>query len=672
MREFSTNNIYEEAIQTPLAPMTLRVGITGHRPGKLTTTDIDALKKAISTVYDQITTTLHSVFQESKNLGFYNTKVPPVLRIISSLAEGADRICIENDIVGHPFELACIIPFTKETYEQDFIVGESQENPVAGTVTSYNELLRKAGYGTDQSRVLELALDYEQKNDAYRTCGEYLVKHSDLIIAMFDGEHNDLGGTSSVIKLAENTSVPVIVISTKKPDSPVIFLEESSGATASEQTFSELSLLTCLRKKLLFSELFDQIQEESKTAIKQRFSQHAAETGFAFSTDIAPDFNCHGPIELNTPKGRFIPPAFTWTKSLFASKSSVSRQIERWKLNKHGNPSGDYSEDGNRFRGNSSHKFYAAFLRADRLATSFAAIHRDIYVSIYIFGAFALLTAAFALFGYAMHESISGTTNDTIQLACVLAELIFLLSILALYLSDHRNMYHQRWLEYRSLAEVLRSQTYLSMTGSNIRVKELQKVEDIVEMDSIGIGGPGRSWVYPYTETLIRWAGFNGDCMSTAQVQSVGELVRNQWLKEQQAYHIKNAATMQTMEEGLSSIGYWSFWATMLVVLLKLALKLSHVSFGHIQLYLAYLATALPVLSTTTFAIRNHAEFEISAQRSHVMRIFFRQKIDHFADQAGNDSLKDTTKDLEEICAASINETSQWVEIYEVKDSETA
>jgi hypothetical protein len=68
--------------------------------------------------------------------------------------------------------------------------------------------------------------------------------------------------------------------------------------------------------------------------------------------------------------------------------------------------------------------------------------------------------------------------------------------------------------------------------------------------------------------------------MSSDRVQTVREFVHERWLKEQHTYHVKNVAIVETMEEGLSLIGYWSFWGTMFVVLLNLALQFLHVSFG--------------------------------------------------------------------------------------------
>jgi hypothetical protein len=650
---------------TPFAPLTLRIGITGHRTNKLKNADKAALASVVSGIYQKIFSGLEVVKNDSRAVKIYDLSRNPLLRIISSLAEGSDRICIDKSVVGGEFELASILPFTKEEYEKDFNAGNSLENPESGTVSGYNECLSLAGYGTDQSRVLELALERSSESAAYRTCGEYLVDHSDIVLAIFDGEHNDLGGTSAVVQQAQRLSVPVIVVNPANPeDVRLISCDEFSNETC-EDKFDSESLEKVLRRELLFEELFDNVSENSTKEIENRFQQYLKEDNLNFDQEKKPDLAYSGPINIAKPFARFIPPLFSWIKFSLSTKSRVARKLTSW--NTDTTLPTDHAADQSSFEdSHSTHKFYAAFLRADRLATGYATVHRSIFVWIYVLGAFALLTAAFALLA-----NIDPYAK-TLQLACVLFELALLSGIFILYATDHRHHYHQKWLEYRSLAEVLRSQVYLSLVGSNIDMKSLHNLEDIVGMDEIGIGGPGKSWMYLYTETLIRWSGFNGGRMDQNRIVQTGSFVRDVWLKEQQSYHTKNAAVMQCMEDGLSKIGYWSFWLTVAVVLTKLGTKVFHIDTAWIKHTLSYLAAALPVFGTTTFGIRNHAEFEISAQRSLVRRVFFGQRLKRLDALDRRCTLKELTDELQEISSSAINETSEWLQIYEVKESETA
>ena len=84
------------------------------------------------------------------------------------------------------------------------------------------------------------------------------------------------------------------------------------------------------------------------------------------------------------------------------------------------------------------------------------------------------------------------------------------------------------------------------------------------------------------------------------------------------------------------------------------------------------LAAVFPALGTIAFAVRNHAEFEISAQRSTSMSVRFRrwkQRLEGPAGPVDVDALGDL---LDEAAESAIREASDWGEIFEVKVSETA
>jgi hypothetical protein len=88
--------------------------------------------------------------------------------------------------------------------------------------------------------------------------------------------------------------------------------------------------------------------------------------------------------------------------------------------------------------------------------------------------------------------------------------------------------------------------------------------------------------------------------------------------------------------------------------------------------YTALLAGVLPALGASAFAIRNHAEFDISAQRSMSMRIRFMRWAKHL-DRTKQSSNVDPLIDvLDHAAETAIREAADWGEIFEVKEAETA
>jgi hypothetical protein len=83
----------------------------------------------------------------------------------------------------------------------------------------------------------------------------------------------------------------------------------------------------------------------------------------------------------------------------------------------------------------------------------------------------------------------------------------------------------------------------------------------------------------------------------------------------------------------------------------------------------ALLTAVFPILGTALFAIRNHSEFDISAQRSLTMLAFFNSIYSSVRSKAGESSTAFDT-DLKRLTDVSAQEMSDWLEIYEVKESE--
>jgi len=126
----------------------------------------------------------------------------------------------------------------------------------------------------------------------------------------------------------------------------------------------------------------------------------------------------------------------------------------------------------------------------------------------------------------------------------------------------------------------------------------------------------------------------------------------------------------------LGRLSFCFFIATVIFVIGKLIMLSmglidnSEIAKSFIPSAFAWLVAILPMCATTAYAIRNHAEFDISAQRSLTMRaalIFRRNKLNINQTTLTSSQMTDI---LDEIATITIKETADWLEIYEVKESE--
>jgi hypothetical protein len=173
------NNTGKSSESRPVLPLPLVIGVSGHRD--LREEDQKPLKAHVG-----------QVFTELRN------RYPSTpLVLLSGLAEGGDRLVAEVALekgVG----LIAPLPFPKALYEEDFQTQASRDE--------FNQLLQRAEYWfelpllkdapEEEVRQTDLARD-----EQYAQLGAYLVLHSQILIALWDGvSTNQVGGTSQVVE----------------------------------------------------------------------------------------------------------------------------------------------------------------------------------------------------------------------------------------------------------------------------------------------------------------------------------------------------------------------------------------------------------------------------------------------------------------------------------------
>ena len=183
----------------PSTPFVCVVGVTGHRD--LAPAGIPAITKALSNILaavrQQISSQLAHVSQ-----GLFSP-CPPLLRCVSPLAEGADRI-VAHQALEQGYQLQVPLPFWRTEYEEDFNGEPSKQE--------FRDLLGRA------TAVLELDGTRDAQDDAYLAVGRIVLEQSDLLLAVWDGaKAKGLGGTGQVVAEAQLRGIPVIVVAPSNP-----------------------------------------------------------------------------------------------------------------------------------------------------------------------------------------------------------------------------------------------------------------------------------------------------------------------------------------------------------------------------------------------------------------------------------------------------------------------
>lgn len=182
------------------SPLTVNVGITGHRASLLTTNLVDALEPIVEEVFRTLRDAASAIeadpaFPDSVEL-----------RLHTPLASGADQIAAKSaHAVG--YHVSAILPFVAEEYRNDFEGPELDE--FEGALDAAHEIVALPGARSDPV-------------GAYVHVGKALIDAADIMVAIWDGgEGNGPGGTAHVVELALESSVPVIHIAIDRDDESV-------------------------------------------------------------------------------------------------------------------------------------------------------------------------------------------------------------------------------------------------------------------------------------------------------------------------------------------------------------------------------------------------------------------------------------------------------------------
>lgn len=116
-------------------------------------------------------------------------------RVLSSLAEGADRLVADRFLRLHGAQLEVPLPLPECEYIKDFGSPRSVEE--------FRRLLNKA------KRIIPVQ-EGETREAAYRAAGRFVVENCDLLIAVWDGQPaQGEGGTAEIVELARARGIPL-------------------------------------------------------------------------------------------------------------------------------------------------------------------------------------------------------------------------------------------------------------------------------------------------------------------------------------------------------------------------------------------------------------------------------------------------------------------------------
>jgi hypothetical protein len=560
----------------PKPRLTLRVGITGHRPNKLD--DVTAQRVVQQLVYVYAAIDKAAVDLLRANSAVY-AEDAPMIRLGGGFAEGADQFAAAA-CPAH-WRVEAILPFPVGEYLKDFEKSARDDGDVR---EQFKASLARA------VAVTELPTPRSgDRNQGYIGAGEYLLRQVDLLIAVWDGRPPSPGGTGELVRKAYDAGIPVVWLATRGETEPrlIIGFEKNGDPIAQEGDCTGGPLYERLAP--IFAMPSGEGTDGTSATREAGTERFLAERWRTHCRFVAYD-------AMKRFANRQLP-------RLGLEFAPLESRLNEWEpFFALAPPTKDLHE---RIRA----VLLPRFIWADTLAVYYSHLYRSAYVTAYLLSAVAVFIALLAVF----------FEHDLrVKMALVVSELVAIGLIIGFVSVGRRRLWHERWLDYRTLAESLRHGRFLTFVS---------------EFGRIQAGDPASQprqtpWMLGYVRATMREIGLpTAHLDATYQWQVLDATLNSEVLGDegQLAYHTGNANSARKLDHLLHNTGVRCFFFTFILLAVFLIVDVIALTgtvpwladeLTHWTSWITFLSAGLPALGAAVSGIRVHGDFGNSAEHS--------------------------------------------------------
>ncbi|MBI5506113.1 MAG: DUF4231 domain-containing protein [Deltaproteobacteria bacterium] len=584
-----------ELSSPPRAPLAFRVAIVGHRPHRLQFADQDALAKLFTTLLVAVREEVVAAKRRDSHL--YDDAAP-VLRAVSPLAEGSDRLFAEAAIdLG--FELCCVMPFPREEFSKDF---ERPDGLEENSLARFDAILARAAKGLS---CFELDGRRRDGGAAYGEAGRVVLNQSDLLFVVWDGERRGKrGGTEDTFDEARRRGVPTVWIDAHaphewqmlRPNQRVPAAGKDGRVAPPTSAPGTPASLDPLRETVRQALALPEAARPPASADLSSTAASAAPSIRRFYRETWRRWNV----------------AFVWKvlRDVVADRTYPSitlrvKPFEEAVLK-------DWPDDRSTPTGRIVDTLRPYYAWSDKLAERYADTYRSAFATTFLLAASVVGISLFPVAASLKHRGSAATF-------CIAVELGGIVAILAVVGLGRGGHWHQRWLDYRLVAELVRHLRLVVPLGGERPFPQ-------VPAQWTTYGSPGSTWMAWYVRAIERLLGLPSARLDTHYVLDALEQLEAV-LRGQVGYHQRNARRALAMEFVFQRTGLALFGLTFLACLLHFWPRWPE----HWTQPLIFVGGFFPALGAALAGIANQAEFTRLEKRSEAMHIELERLADDVA-----------------------------------------
>lgn len=609
-----------------LPRLTLRIGVTGHRPNKLDAAAQNRVAEAARDVLGCLSTTANGVQLDHAAV---LASGEPNLRLVTALAEGADTIlarCARN--AG--LRLDVVLPFPRDEY----VTAQRMQSDALAVFD---------GFLAEANSILELDNHPgEVEAAAYLAAGRRMLAHVDLLVAVWDGTPAaGVGGTAQIAVEALETGIPVIWI---RPDGTACLATERSHLTNFENGVPirtpgspcAEALAEVVRAKLAPPEA------GSKARVRlERFQANPTPTG---STWFIYDFLRYLAL------GRKFRPRIDYRPDQDAEEAwtRFRRRAE--------------AVGGPEFARLLAEGLEARWRHADAVALHCSHAYRSTYVANFGLAALAVTTGLLSVFWWSQPDSV------VIKAGFVMAEVALIGAILWLTRNggERRNDWHARWLESRAVAELLRPARLAALIGDTAAPPQ-----------ELGYDNAPDAWVEWYVRATLREVSPPTCLLDASMLRTAIDAAVEDEIDGQLQYNRSAVRSAHKLDHWLHIWGERLFLATFFVgiayvlVALLATTGVVYLAGGWKEFMKAtttFIGGGFPAFGAALFGIRATGDFMVAGEQARRTLVELETLKDRLVALKAEPSQERTSLMLTMLTRALATDMRDWAKIYRLRE----
>lgn len=581
----------------PLIPFALTIGVTGHRLEGIEAEAVEGVEARVADALDLLASEARALATREAALF---ADGPPILTMVSPLAEGADQIAAAAAL-AQGYRLQAILPFERSVYSTDFTnAGRAR----------FEQLVAQA------SCLLELPGVRNDAHGAYVDAGRATVAHCDVLIAVWDGlAARGRGGTAEIVELALSRGTPIVHLPIDLAEPPTLLwsafdpiIVTNSTSAATRRPLDRAAVGRMLALSLAPPESQSE-REDLRHFLAERDRRLRARIEYPLMLTIAGTHRFGRGDWTAAPGVDATRTEWVQYRAACAGCHGVAADLDMLE---------------------------AAYGWSDRLASHFAQNYRSGHVFNFLLGALAVLIA------------LTGLLFPGAKLMLTTTEFVVILAILINTLVGVRTRWHQRWLDYRQLAEKLRPMRSLKLLG-------------IAAPDAPGSDAEpvARRWTDWYAAGIWRTMGCPSGRIDAARAQALAKSIAEHEIGPQIAYNRSSAEKVGNLDHRLEWISAGLFAATIIgcAIMIGALLLAPEWANRYSKLYV-WLLAGLPALGTAIFGIKVQGDFCGTALRSRATADLL-ERIARDLDLAGPDLARSANL-AEQAARVMLADLGQW------------